>query len=169
MSYDALLERGVILCTAENIGHDLTKNGTTAEELHHARGDGSAEKGATVKTADDLCSEFQFTREGCADPVSVHLRIALGDGFAEEFARAHGVKETFTSERIDESGGIADERPVFSDDSALGKRGNLRRRKDMAVKARGFSGKFLLADEHLQVSAKFVLVVRSHAAANSDG
>src|SRR5260370_2182069 len=169
MAYDALFERSVVLRTAENIGHDLAENGAAAEELHHARGDGGTEECATVKAAHDARGEFEFVGEGRAKPVGVHLGIAFGDGFAEKFAGAHGVEQSFTSEGIDKSGRIADERPIFADDRALRKCRNLWRGKNMAVEARGFGGKFLLADKRLQVSAKFVLIVRGHAAADADG
>src|SRR6266436_873672 len=164
----ALLERGVVLRTAENIGHDLAENGAAAEELHHARGDGGTEECATVKAAHDARGEFEFAGEGRANPVGVHLRIAFGDGFAEKFAGAHGVEQTLSGERIDESGSITYQRPIFADDRALRKCRNLWRGKNMAVEARGFGGKFLLADKRLQVSAKFVLIVRGHAAADAD-
>src|SRR5438105_4527826 len=149
MAYDALLERGIVLRAAENIGHNLAENRAAAEELHHARGDGGTEECATVKAAHDARGEFQFTRKSRANPVGVHLRIAFGDGFAEKFAGAHSVEQTFTSERIDKSGGIAHQRPILADDGALRKSRYLWRGKNVTVEPCGFGGKFLLANKHL--------------------
>jgi len=39
----------------------------------------------------------------------------------------------------------------------------------VAVEARGFGGKFLLADESLQIGAEFGLVRLRHTAADADG
>src|SRR5215470_5313442 len=136
MADDALLERSVVLRAAENVGHELAENGAAAQELDHARSDRGAEEGAAVEAADNACGEFEFAGERGAYPVGIHLRIAFGDGFAEQFAGAHGVEEAFTGERVDESGSVAYQRPVFADHGALRKRSNLRRREDMAVEAR---------------------------------
>src|SRR5258706_1263717 len=134
----ALLERGVVLRAAENIGHDLAENGAAAKELHHASGDRSAEERAAIEAAYDAGGEFEFAGESCAHPVCVHLRIAFSDGFAEKFSGAHRVEETFSGEWIDESGGVANQRPIFADNCSLRKSWNLRRWEDVAVKARGF-------------------------------
>src|SRR5260370_9018108 len=107
MAYDALFERSVVLRTAENIGHDLAENGAAAEELHHARGDGGTEECATVKAAHDARGEFEFAGEGRGNPVGVHLRIAFSDGFAEKFAGAHALEQTFSAHPIGKRGPIA--------------------------------------------------------------
>src|SRR5207248_3959375 len=88
--------------------------------------------------------------------------------FADEFSGAHGVEKAFTVDRNDECGSVAYQRPIFADDGALRKCRNLRRRENVAVKAGGFGGKLLFADESLQVRAEFRLIVRSHAAADTD-
>src|ERR1700746_3019251 len=110
MSHDALLERGVILCAAENIGHDLAEDGAATHKLNHARGDCGAEESAAIEATHNAGGEFKFAGEGRADPIGVHLGIAFGDGFAEKFAGAHGVEKTFSGEWIDESGGVAYQR-----------------------------------------------------------
>src|SRR5260370_5917464 len=115
MSHGALLQRSVVLRATENVGHDLAESGAAAKELHHARGHGGAEESAAIEAAHDAGGEFEFAGESCADPVGVHLGIAFGDGLAEKFAGAHCVKEAFPGERIDECGGVASYRPVFSD------------------------------------------------------
>src|SRR5882672_12315343 len=101
----ALLKRGVVLSAAENISHDLAENCAAAKELHHAGGDGSAQESAAVEAANDARGEFKFAGERGANPVGVHLRMAFGDGFAEEFAGAHGVEQAFSGEGVDERGG----------------------------------------------------------------
>ena len=83
MSDDSLLERGVVLSAAENVGHDLAENCAAAEELHHASGDRGTEKRSAIKAANDARSEFKFAGKRSADPIGVHLRMAFGDGFAE--------------------------------------------------------------------------------------
>src|ERR1700756_953927 len=168
MAYNALLECGVVLRAAENIGHNLAEDGAAAKELHHASGDHGAEESAAIEAAHDARGEFEFTRESSADPVSVHLGIAFGDGFAEKFTGAHGVKQTFSGERINERGGVAYQSPIPANHGALRECWNLRRGKDVAVEARGFQGKLLLADESLQVCTQFGLIVRSHAATDAD-
>src|ERR1700739_3713526 len=169
MAHDALFERGVVLRAAENIGHDLAEDGAAAKELHHASGDCGAEESAAIDAAHDARGEYEFARKSSADPVSVHLRIAFGDGFAENFSGAHGVKKAFSGERINERGGVAHQSPIPADHGALTECWNLRRGKHVAVEARGFGGKLLLADESLQVGAQFSLIVRSHAATDADG
>src|SRR5262249_1199128 len=51
MADHPLLEGGVVLSAAENVGHQLPEDGTAAHELNHARGDGSAKERAAVKPA----------------------------------------------------------------------------------------------------------------------
>src|SRR5215469_1745861 len=168
MTYDALLERSVILRAAENVGHELAENGAAAHELHHASGDGGAEEGAAIKAAHDARGKFELTRESGADPVGVPLRVSFGDGFAEQFARAHRVEEAFAGERIDEGGSVADQRPVLADYGALGKGRNLGRGQNMAIETGGFDRELLPGNERLQVLAELALVVRRHAAADAD-
>src|SRR5215467_535298 len=167
MTNHALFQGRVILGAAENIGHELAEDGAAAHKLDHARGNGGAQERATVETAYDARREFKLAGESGADPVAVSLRIAFGNGFAQKFARTHGVEQAFACKRIDESGGVSDERPVFPDHCTLRKRGNLRGREHVAVKAGVFGLEVLLADENLQVLTELGLCVRSHAAADT--
>ena len=169
MSHDTLLERRVVLRAAEDIGHDLAEDRTAAQKLNHAGSDRGAEERAAIEAANNASSEFQFAGKSGANPVGVHLGIAFGNGFAEKFARAHSVEETFAGERVNESGSISNKGPVFADNGALRKCRNLRRWQHMTVEASGFGGESLFADECLQMCAKFGLIVRSHAAADADG
>jgi hypothetical protein len=95
------------------------------------------------------------------------LRITFGDGFAQQFAGAHGVEKSLAGERIDKRSGIADQRPILADHGALRKCGNLRRRKNVAIETCAVQREFLFADKRLQMAAQLGLVVRRHATANA--
>src|SRR5260221_13456829 len=60
MAGHALLQRGVVLRAAENIGHDLPENSAAAEKLNHPRGDGGAQKRSAIEAPNDARREFQF-------------------------------------------------------------------------------------------------------------
>src|SRR5215470_11272672 len=168
MTDHALLEGGVVLGAAENVGHELPENGTATHELNHARGYGGAKKAAAVKPPYDPRCKLELAGESGSYPIGVHLGIALGDGSAQQFAGAHGVEQPFSGQRIDESGRVTYHGPVLADHRALRKRRHLRRGQDVAVKAGARHVEFLLADENLQMLAQLGLVMRSHAAANAD-
>src|SRR5262249_49449983 len=144
-------------------------DGAATHELNHACGDGGTEEGAAIKSANDACGELEFAGKSGANPVGVALGIAFGDGFAEKLAGAHGVEETLAGEWVHKSGRVSNQRPVLADYGALGKRRNLRRRKNVAVEARILRLEFLSANENLKMLSQFGLVVRSHAAANTYG
>src|SRR5215468_9723622 len=57
---NAFLERGVILCAAENVGHQLAKHRAALQELHHARSDGRAQKSSTIKPPNDSRRKCKF-------------------------------------------------------------------------------------------------------------
>jgi len=60
MAEDALFEGGVILRAAEEIGEELAENGIALEELHHARGDRTAQERAAIEAAHDAGGELEF-------------------------------------------------------------------------------------------------------------
>src|SRR5207248_1420941 len=76
-------------------------------------------------------------------------------------------EEAFTGQRIDQRGGVTDERPVLADDVALRKRALLRRRQNVAVKLGVFGRDALLLDESLEVAAELGAGMRGHATADS--
>src|SRR5216684_4991776 len=54
------LQTGVILRAAEEIAHQLPEYRAAAHELHHARGDRAAQKGAAIESPHDARRELQF-------------------------------------------------------------------------------------------------------------
>lgn len=169
MAPEAFLERCVVLRAAKNIGHELTEDRAAAEELDHARGNGSSEEGTAIEAADDARSEGEFGSEGGADPVGVNLRLALGQCFAEQFAGAHCVKKTLASERVNPCGCVANERPILANNGALRERAFLRRRQNVRVELADFGRYVLFLNECLQMRAQLPAGMRSHAATDADG
>ena len=167
MAEDALLERGVVLRAAEQIGEKLAEYGVALQELHHARGDGAAQERAAIEAADDARGEFQFRGEGGFDARGIFFGAAFGEGLAQELAGAHGVEKAFASEGIDPGGGVADERPVPADDAAIRERAHLGRGQDVAVELGGFGGEFLGGRKSMEMRAQFAAGMRAHAAANA--
>src|SRR5258708_7013467 len=109
------LQAGVVLRAAEEIAHQFPEHWAAPQELHHARGDRAAEKGATIETPHDARRKLQLGAESSLHPSRVLLRAAFGERPAQQFAGTNGIEKAFARERIDPRGGISDESPVLSD------------------------------------------------------
>src|SRR5260370_40335778 len=96
MSPESPLQAGVILRPAEEVAHQLPEHRTASHELHHARGDRTAQERATIEPPHDACRELQFGAESSLHPSRVLLRAAFGKGASEQFAGANRIKKSFT-------------------------------------------------------------------------
>ena len=169
MTPEAALQAGIILRAAEEVAHQLTENRAAADELHHARRYRIPQERPAVKAPDDARGKFQFAGEGRFDPGGIFFRAALRERPAKQFAGAYGVKEAFAGEGIDPGCGVADERPVFSENAAFRKCAFLRGGQNVAIKLGVFRRDVLFLDKSLQVAAELCAGMRGHAAADSDG
>src|ERR1700719_1681625 len=82
VSPQAALQAGVILAAAEEVANQLAENRAAAHQLHNAGSNGGAQNRATIKTAHDARSKFQFGRKRGADPGWIFFGATLGQGFA---------------------------------------------------------------------------------------
>src|SRR5271157_153783 len=169
MAEDALLERGVVLRPAKQIGEKLAEDSVTLEKLHHARGDGAAQERSAIEAADDARGELEFRGEGGFDTRGIFFGAAFGERFAKELAGAHGIEEAFTGEGIHPGGGVADERPVPADDAAVREGAHLRRGQYVTVELGGCGGEFLRGCKSMEMRAELTAGVRAHAPADAEG
>src|SRR5260370_13374579 len=94
------LQAGVILRAAEQIAHQFPKHWAAPQELHHARGDRAAEKGATIETPHDARRKLQLRAESSLHPSRELIRAAFGERPAQQFAAAHGIDTDYDRERL---------------------------------------------------------------------
>src|SRR5260370_9405105 len=78
------LQAGVILRAAEHVAHQFPDHWAAPQELHHARGDRGAEKGATIETPHDARRKLQLGAESSLHPSRVLLRPAFGQPPAQQ-------------------------------------------------------------------------------------
>ncbi len=92
MAPQAAFEAGVILAAAEEVTDQLPENRAAAHELHHARSDGGAQTRAAIKTPYDARGKFQFRGKRGANPGGIFFGASFGEGFAQQFPGADGVR-----------------------------------------------------------------------------
>src|SRR6266700_6117000 len=86
------LQAGIILRAAEEVTHQLPEHRAAPYELSHARGDRTAQEGATIETPQDTRRKFEFRLKNCLDPRRILLRAALGERAPQQFAGANRIK-----------------------------------------------------------------------------
>ena len=164
----ALAQSAVVLRATEKVAHQGAKRGAAAGELDHARGDSVAEESAAKNEAHKARGNFEVSDKFRAQARRIAFRLALHDGLREQVAGTKRVKQSFAGDGIDARSGVSRERPVWADDFPVPQRAKLRRRQDVAVKARAFGVNFFLVNEIVEKLAQFRCRVFCHGRADSD-
>src|SRR5260370_5032455 len=86
------LQAGIILRPAEEVAHQLPEHRAAPYELNHARGDRTAQEGATIETPHHAPPNFEFARKSNLDPRGILLRTALRERAPQQFAGANRIK-----------------------------------------------------------------------------
>src|SRR6266704_2829171 len=116
------LQAGIILRAAAEVAHQLPEHRPAPYELHHARGDRTAQNRAAIETPHDTRGKFEFGGESSLDPRGILLRAALGERAPQQFAGANRIEQPFAGKWIDPRGRISDKSPVFAHDVPFRKR-----------------------------------------------
>ena len=166
---EALAQSAVVLGAAEKIAHQGAKRSAAAGELHHARSDRSAEESAAKNEAHKARGDFKVGDKLGAQARWIAFRLALHDGLREQIAGTKRVEQSFTGDGIDARGRVSGEGPVRADDFPVAQGAKLRRREDVAVKARVFGANVFFANEIVEKVAQFLCCVLGHGRADADG